>query len=205
MSYNPSLHTTSNKPYGVQGLPIDARSYYYDEVSFTYRPYNNNAEVLAYLNTSNKRIGNFSIFIKDGLGLVREWWFKDGTTNADLVEKISGSSTGSPVTFIQKTLGGFDSEVIVAWDTPLLQKHGSRPVYIDLYELTPFATVKCTSPVYSEDGGDTYRWFVGPGSSRTWEVRIMGYTEDNLPTLPTVPGGIAFTYTFSFPFIYDIL
>lgn len=87
MAYNPSIHTTSNKPYGTQGTPVDARSWFYDESTFSYRPYNSTSEVLTYLNTASYRRGNFSIFIQDGSNL-KEYWFKDGVTNTNLVEKV---------------------------------------------------------------------------------------------------------------------
>lgn len=181
MSYNPSLHTTSNKPYGVQGLPIDARSYFYDEALYSYRAYNTNQEVLDYLDLPDKRKGNFSIFIKDNLGLIREWWFKDGVLDIDLVEKNTGGGTGEcPVTFSIVTLTT-EEEVTLVWSTLYLQKHGSRPAYIDLYEVGTGYTVKCTSPVYSEDCGETYKFYVGLNSPRKWEIRVVGYTEDPAP------------------------
>lgn len=88
MAYNPALHTTSNKPYGTQNTPVDARSWFYDQLNYTYRPYNSISEVLSYLNTSASRSGNFSIFILDS-GELKEYWFKDGVSNSDLVIKES--------------------------------------------------------------------------------------------------------------------
>lgn len=180
MPYNPSLHTTSNKPYGIQGLPIDARSYFYDESLYSYRVYNNNAEVLSYLNIPDMRRGHFSIFIKDNLGVIYEWWFKDGVADIHLVKKMGSSGVGStPVTFIEKTLTT-EEEVILEWDTFFIGKHGIRPVYIDLFNISS-GSVQSTSRVYTEDCGETYRWYVGSGSSRRWEIRVMGYTEDSEP------------------------
>ena len=95
--YDPSLHTWTNKPYGIDGLaPTDARSYYYDDTLFIYRPYdgsNNNKEVTDYLNVLSQREGNFSIFIKDQTtNEVTEWWFKDGTADNQLVPKTGGGA-----------------------------------------------------------------------------------------------------------------
>lgn len=56
-TYSPSQHTTSNKPYGISGKPVDARYWYYDEITFIYRPYTDIDEVLAYLNLSDFRKG----------------------------------------------------------------------------------------------------------------------------------------------------
>ena len=79
--YNPSLHTATNKPIGITNKPVDARTYYYDSAAFTYRPYASTDEVLGYLIGTN-RVGHFSIIIGSD-----EYWFKDGITDGDLVEK----------------------------------------------------------------------------------------------------------------------
>lgn len=108
MAYNPNLHVPTNKPVGIgQAIPTDGRSYYYDEALFKYRPYQSEAEVLAYLNTAASRTGQFSIFINDGTlesdgtftgGTITEYWFKDGTDDADLIVKESGGGGGSAPT-----------------------------------------------------------------------------------------------------------
>jgi len=86
MPYNPSLHTITNKSLGVaQGNPTDARSYFYDEANFVYRPYNSTAEVLSYLNTPKSRTGHFSIIVG-----TKEYWFKEGAADGDLAEKGGG-------------------------------------------------------------------------------------------------------------------
>lgn len=101
MAYNPSQHTVTNKAVGfAQPTPPDARSYFFQSDIFVYRHYQDTAEVLAYLDTSASRTGNFSIFINDGTldtttgqftgGTVTEWWFKDGVTDGDLVQKTGG-------------------------------------------------------------------------------------------------------------------
>jgi hypothetical protein len=109
MAYIPSQHTVTNKPLGIaQAVPTDARSYFYQTDIFKRRPYQSEAEVLAYLNTDASRTGQFSIFINDGTldettgeftgGTITEWWFKDGVTDADLVEKTGGGGSGSSYT-----------------------------------------------------------------------------------------------------------
>ncbi len=89
MPYNPSLHTVTNKPLGIaQPVPTDARSYFYDEGAFSYRLYASKAEVLSYLDTTNKRTGRFPIFILEG-SKIQAYWFKNGTADTDL-ERIDG-------------------------------------------------------------------------------------------------------------------
>lgn len=96
MSYTPSKHTTSNKPYGVQGLPEGARSYYYDDATFSYRPFMSVAEAVAYLDIPAKRTGHFSVIINTGGvlsggiltgGINDEYWWKNGTADSQLILK----------------------------------------------------------------------------------------------------------------------
>lgn len=79
--YNPSIHTATNKPIGLTNKPVDARTYFYSTVTFSYRPYANTAEVLSYL-VGDNRVGQFSIIIGTD-----EYWFKEGVTDSDLVLK----------------------------------------------------------------------------------------------------------------------
>jgi hypothetical protein len=103
MAYNPSLHTTTNKPLGVaQPVSTDARSYYYDATEFSYRPYASKAEVFDYLETADQRTGHFPIFITDG-DKVHAWWFKNGTEEDDLrrmdgIDTVVGVMTGEYAT-----------------------------------------------------------------------------------------------------------
>ena len=101
MAYISSQHTISNKPIGIgQAVPTDGRTYYYQTDIFKYRPFQSEAEVLAYLDTPASRTGHMAIIINDGTldtvtgeftgGTVTEWWFKDGVADADLVEKTGG-------------------------------------------------------------------------------------------------------------------
>lgn len=111
MAYNPNLHTPTNKSLGIgQAIPTDARSYYYDETLHKYRPFQDAVEVLSYLNSDASRTGQFSIYINDGTldtgtgeftgGTIHEYWFKNGVTDGDLIEKTSAGG------------GGFTSEVV---------------------------------------------------------------------------------------------
>ena len=87
MAYKANLHATTNKPLGVaQGVPTDARSYFYDEAQYIYRVYASTDEVLAYLNTDASRGGHFPIFVTVD-GAIKEFWFPDDLTDAGLVEK----------------------------------------------------------------------------------------------------------------------
>lgn len=96
-TYNPANFTTSNKPYGsAQNFPTDARTYFYDATFFTWRPFQNTSEVLTYLNLAKYRTGQFDIVINTGGSLSSGvitggtnavWYFKNGTTNGDLVLK----------------------------------------------------------------------------------------------------------------------
>lgn len=96
MAFNPAIHTATNKPIGLIGKPVDARTYFYDAVNFVYRAYVSTAEVLAYLNVSSFRVGQFPIIINTGgslsSGIITggtnaEWWFKNGVADANLVSK----------------------------------------------------------------------------------------------------------------------
>lgn len=99
MPYNPSQQTVSNKSYApAQAVPTDSRSFFYDASLFVLRPYQSTAEVLAYLDLAKYRSGNFPIFINDtgtlsGAvftgGVIKEFWFKNGVTDGDLVEKYN--------------------------------------------------------------------------------------------------------------------
>lgn len=106
MSYDPNIHVATNKPLGIgQAIPTDARSYFYQSDIATYRPYQDTTEVTDYLNSDASRTGQFSIYINDGTldegtgeftgGTITEWWFKDGVTDGDLVEKTSGGGGGT--------------------------------------------------------------------------------------------------------------
>lgn len=109
MAYTPSQHTVTNKALGIgQATPTDARSYYFQPDIFVYRPYQSTAEVLSYLDTDAKRTGQFSIIVNDGTldtttgqftgGVNKEYWFKDGVTDGDLVEKPVGTGGGGGFT-----------------------------------------------------------------------------------------------------------
>jgi hypothetical protein len=105
MAYNPAVAgVTVNKALAVAvAAPTDSRSLFFDEVNLIWRPYVSSAEVLAYLNTPEKRFGNFPIIINTGGtlsggiitgGTNAEWWFKDGVADGNLVLKTSGGTGG---------------------------------------------------------------------------------------------------------------
>lgn len=106
--YNPSLHATVNKSLGMsQAGPTDARSYFYDENNFVYRPYVSIQEVKTYLTLPKFRTGQFDIIVNTGGTLASGvitggtnavYYFKDGTTDNDLVFKGSTSLTWGSIT-----------------------------------------------------------------------------------------------------------
>jgi lysophospholipase L1-like esterase len=101
-TYNPANFTVSNKSYGVaQDVSTDARSLFYDATLFKMRPYQSTAEVLSYLNLAKYRSGYFPIWVNVGGtlsgstftgGSLTEYWFRNGTSNSDLVIKSPGTS-----------------------------------------------------------------------------------------------------------------
>jgi hypothetical protein len=104
MPYNAFIAgTLSNKPYApAQAVPTDARSYFYDTAISKYRPFQSLTEARTYLDTAVKRTGHFSIFINltgtlnTSTGVfsdptTKEYLFRDGVADADLVEKATGS------------------------------------------------------------------------------------------------------------------
>lgn len=100
--YNPSIAgTTSNKPYAPNAsAPTDSRSYFYDAVNFVWRPYQNTAEVLTYLNLPKYRTGQFDIVVNFGGvlsgglitgGVNSIYYFKDGQADSNLVLKVNAA------------------------------------------------------------------------------------------------------------------
>lgn len=85
-----------------------------------------------------------------------------------------------------------DEEVSLTWSSYLFN-HGLRPVMIVLYTRNAIPT-KSTSPDYTEDGGITYKWYVGKNSPREWQIRIIGYIKDGSIIPPT--NNLGFTYVF---------
>ncbi|WP_202703161.1 SGNH/GDSL hydrolase family protein [Flavobacterium sp. UGB4466] len=88
-----------------------------------------------------------------------------------------------PLTFLPIVLNDLSTIIVINWSDHI-SKHGTRPVYIDLYELIPSTSIKSDVNVYSDDGGVTYKWNVGAESTRFYEVRIYGYTTALYPELP---------------------
>lgn len=150
MAFNASLHTATNKPIGLIGKPVDARSYYYDTTYFKYRPYVTTAEALAYLDTASIRAGQFPIIINsDGTlsngvitgGANAEWWFRDGVLDANLIFKSSEPTSKTTLTLeVQDvedsggdipvngvTLSGLDGVIEITYSAALIAKHGNTP------------------------------------------------------------------------------
>lgn len=122
---------------------------------------------------------------QDSAGVV----FTDSTFRAfarlNLGKNDSGGSVENevPISFITVNLGYVDDKVILDWST-LAAKHGTRPIYIDLYELNSTSIIQSYTVNYTEDNGLTYKWFVGLDSARNYEIRVYGYTTEPLPILP---------------------
>lgn len=106
-TYNPSLHTVSNKALGVaQAAPTDARSMFWDATNFVYRAYVDTSEVNTYLNLAKYRTGIFPILVNTG-GILSSgvitggtnsiWIYKDGVANNNLVQ-IAPYFGGSGIT-----------------------------------------------------------------------------------------------------------
>jgi hypothetical protein len=100
--YKPSQHIPLSKALAAIGFPLDARSYFYDETLFVYRPYISTAEVNSYL-ANNFRVGSFDIVINFGGSLSggvitggenKLYWYDIGFTDSDL--KPKGGSTPAP-------------------------------------------------------------------------------------------------------------
>lgn len=90
--YNPQIAgIPSNKAPGLLNKPIDSRSWCLTD-DFSIRPFVSTAEVLAYFDTPDKRAGNFEIYININNDL-KIYWFKNGVSDANLVEKITGGGT----------------------------------------------------------------------------------------------------------------
>jgi hypothetical protein len=106
-TYNPSLSVPVNKAVGIsQASPTDARSYFYDATNFVYRPYTSTSEVLSYLNLAKYRTGQFDIVVNTGGSLASGvitggtnaiYYFKNGTSNSDLVLKETVHSVNGQV------------------------------------------------------------------------------------------------------------
>lgn len=91
--YKPSLQAgPQNKPSGISSAtPLDSRSYFYDTLTFSYRPYANRAEVLSYLYLASYRSGQFTIII-DSISNKWAFWFRNGTADSNLVLQYNFAS-----------------------------------------------------------------------------------------------------------------
>src|SRR6185312_9744049 len=104
--YNPGIHVVVNDAVApAQPVPLDARTQYWDAISFHYRPFVSAAEAKSYLATTASRSGN-AIIVVDSGGILQPngtysggtnnfWMFKDGTADGNLVEmNLFGSGSG---------------------------------------------------------------------------------------------------------------
>lgn len=93
MAYNPSKHIPLSKPMGAVNFPVDARTYFFDEVNFKYRPYVSVSEVNSYLSPQFRNVGLFVVVntggtLSDGNitgGVNDVYLYKNGIGNSDLV------------------------------------------------------------------------------------------------------------------------
>lgn len=104
--YSPGSHSLTAKAMGFsQATPTDARSQFFDAINFVYRDYVSTTEVKSYLNLAKYRKGGFTIYINStgtllSSGVIvggsrEEWWFKDTTSDAGLVQKVSEGSSAA--------------------------------------------------------------------------------------------------------------
>jgi len=113
-----------------------------------------------------------------------KYWEEGSQSWQLLAGSGGGGSNGAPVTFIELSIAPSDKEVILEWNPAITAKHGTRPVSIKLYEIGTGYLTESTAKDYTEDNGETYRWFVNTMSPRRYEIRIFGYTTDALPQIP---------------------
>jgi len=121
MVYNAQVGTIISSPITqASEAPDGGRSMFPDTSHWTWRPFQNVAEVLAYFNTPQSRYGCFSIIINSGGtlssgkiigGVNEEWWFKDGVADDDLEKKAS--ARGEVYTFYPVVTEG-DTTVSIA-------------------------------------------------------------------------------------------
>jgi hypothetical protein len=102
-TYSPNIAgVTVNTPLAPsQAIPTDSRSMFFDPSFQKWRPYVNTSEVLTYLNLAKYRTGGFDIIVNTGGvlsagvitgGVNNIYYFKNGTSNSDLVLKSSVTS-----------------------------------------------------------------------------------------------------------------
>lgn len=114
MTYNPSLFTASNKSYGTIGpMPTDAR-YWFQNPDFSMRPFMSLNEVKQYFDTPYKRRGKFTVLVNEGGtlangdivgGTYKEYWWRDGTSDAQLVPKSQDGQSVSVINIKDERFG----------------------------------------------------------------------------------------------------
>lgn len=176
MPYNPELHTTSNKSYGMgQAGPTDARSYYFDEGLYVYRPYQSTAEVLAYLDQPRYRTGHFPIIVNTGGtlntdgtitgGTNFEMTFLNGTADTDL--------TGSEAA----AAGPAGGDLTGNYPNPDVKWINGFPVY-DAKYLTASNAATLTNKIWN--GSPIDDLYIA--SSDSWDAKqdALGFTPENI-------------------------
>lgn len=119
MAYNPSIHTASNKPYGVTNKPVDARYWYYDSSLYLYRPYASMAEVLGYLIANDRKAATVQI------GTVEYWWpDSNDLSDAGLVIKATSFEI---VDIPADTLFESGQEYVRVNYAPYITQYGNNP------------------------------------------------------------------------------
>lgn len=105
-TYNPADYTTSNKSYGVQSIPSDARKWYLDGT--TQRRFASVQEMIDFFPTANTRTGDYTMVAVIG-GEVIEYMWEDTTTPVAKLRwgKIQGNLTSQTdlVNFISTQIG----------------------------------------------------------------------------------------------------
>lgn len=146
-TYDPTTGTVTNKPLGLNAAAAtDSRSYFYSTSTFSWRPYANRAEILSYLNLAKYRTGQFDI-IMDSASQKWVLYFRNGTTDADLVYKIPISiGSGTVSTGNQYQLGYYAANGTTI--SPLTLITGSRAVVTNSNGLPIAATTTATEIGY---------------------------------------------------------
>ena len=134
MAYNPSIHTASNKPYGVTNKPDGARYWYYDTGSFAYRPYVNVAEVLSYLIANDRKGATVQI------GQVEYWW----PNSSDLSDAGLVAKNTFPV--VTQTIAAAQPDVytLSVGELAAINTYSRYPNFVATIGGTPFPDIQPT-------------------------------------------------------------
>lgn len=137
--FKPSAHIPLSKALAAIQFPLDARSYFYDETLFVYRPYVSEAEVNGYL-LGNFRIGGFDIVINFGGSLSGGvvtggenllYWYDIGITDADLKRK--GGFDNPPIIQQNRKPIPVTGDLSIDWQTDLVPGDDLGRTYFQRY------------------------------------------------------------------------